>query len=162
MEVRFPVTGAWLTFAVIAVMTVIYYFGSAEVQQAVTFFAACTAGGGAILAAFYASRSLRVSAGANARSAREAEERDVLRKKENAIRFGRRWNAADMYHVRDVVREIFDCSHGKEKTLVCVTDEETNVIQFLNFLEEIAISIEADVGDKDLVRIQFEGIAVGA
>jgi hypothetical protein len=67
-----------------------------------------------------------------------------------------------MYHVRDAVRGLLTGDHNSVEFSALLTSQETNVIHFLNFLEEVAIAMERGGADRDILREAFRGIVLTA
>jgi hypothetical protein len=67
-----------------------------------------------------------------------------------------------MFHVRDAVRELLTGDHNSVEFSALLTSQQTNVIHFLNFLEEVAIALEKAGADPDVLREAFRGIVLTA
>jgi hypothetical protein len=154
-EVRFPVTAGLVATMLVGVMSLIYWMASGSVEELVVFVAASTAAAGAILTAFHSARSLALTAGA----LRKEEEQ---RNKEMAFRLTAKWNDPTMFHVRDTIRALFVLDHKSEEFKASIRAKETNVIHFLNFLEEVGIAIEKGGADPAVLKEAYGGVVLKA
>jgi len=161
VKLSFVIRAGAVSVVVALVLTGIYYWATRSVKDTVVFFAAIVAAIGAVLSAFYAARAITLSTRAqNAASA--AAQAEFLRQRHlTSMRYGERWNHPNMFHVRDTVREVFSASvgrQGEEAFNKIIEEKKTNVIHFLNFLEEVAIVLDRDLADHDIMFAQFQGI----
>jgi hypothetical protein len=157
-EVRFPVKASFIAAAVAVGLTIWYYVETKNTEKTLVFAAAVLAAAGAILAAFYAARAIGATLGVASASAKSQADDLAARKRQAALRYVERWNEASMFHVRDVVRGLFDTAHDGEEFQKLLTEKRTNVINFLNFLEEIAIARESGDVDERILRDAFRGV----
>jgi len=161
-EINFPLR--FTALLVIAVICVTIWYGvvvSWDLEKVLIFGGAGTATSGTILAAFYMGRALNLAI-SQASGEIEAERRLIdMHRRERSAKFGERWNDPNMYHAREVCRSILDHDQLGNDLIEFVEDKKTNVIHILNFLEEVAISIEHGLVDATLARNQFEGIVIG-
>lgn len=151
MEVRFTITAGLIAGAVVIALAVAYWLATYSLPQLAVFVAASAAAAAAIVSAFYSGRGLRQAAEA-------IEIQEETRRKALALHLISRWNDPAMYHVRDVVREVFKTDHNSPGFQQRLTDKETNVIHFLNFLEEVALGLEQAGADEAILRSAFSGV----
>lgn len=151
VEVRFPVTAGLIATIVVGSISLIYWMATGSVEKVVVFLAASSAAAAGILTAFYSARSLAMTAA----SLRLDEE---LRTRELAFRFTSKWNDPAMFHVRDTVRALFALDHKSPEFQASIQAKETNVIHFLNFLEEVGIAIERGGADAGILKEAFGGV----
>lgn len=161
-QINFPVRASVLTGALVIALTVGYYFFSSSVKDTIVFFAAAIAAAGAVLAAFYAAKGLSLSAAMVATATGAAEREVQFKKRQHALRFAERWNDPGMFHVRDVIRSLFELQHDAPEFLEQINAKKTNVFHFLNFLEELALAIEIGDADEPLSRDAFRGVVLNA
>ena len=150
-EVRLPISASLIAIVIVAALSVVYWFATYSLSQLVIFIAAVAAGVGATLGAFYASRGLQLTAAA-------LEKEEIRLSKALAFQFTSKWNDPAMFHVRDVVRELFAIDTQKPEFLACLRQKETNAIHFLNFLEEVSIAIEYGGADATILEEAFGGV----
>jgi hypothetical protein len=150
-DVKFPITASWIAILIVVLLTVFYYIATKDGERTLIFFAAITTAAGAVLAAFYSARALATTVTSLGRE--EERARKML-----AFAFTSKWNDPAMFHVRDVVRELFTLDHNSEQFDVAIRDRTTNVIHFLNFLEEVGIAIEKGNADPEILRDAFAGV----
>jgi hypothetical protein len=154
-EIRFPVTASLMTALVVLLLGFAYWHYTEKIPETILFIAAAGAGAGAILGAFYTARGLELTASALSRE--ERRHTTAL-----AFQFTSKWNDPAMFHVRDAVRGLFNEDHKSDQFKKHVIENETNVIHFLNFLEEVAIAIERGGADSEVLREAFGGITIMA
>jgi hypothetical protein len=154
-ELRFPVTASIVATLIVIVLGGVYGYIIRKVAETVLFIAAASAGAGAILGAFYTARGLELTASALARD-------EIRYKTALAFQFTSKWNDPAMFHVRDAVRGLLTGDHNSVEFSALLTTQETNVIHFLNFLEEVAIAMERAGADPDILREAFRGIVLTA
>jgi Domain of unknown function (DUF4760) len=154
-ELRFPVTASIVATLIVIVLGGVYGYIIRKVPETVLFIAAASAGAGAILGAFYTARGLELTASALARD-------EIRYKTALAFQFTSKWNDPAMFHVRDAVRELLTGDHNSVEFSALLTSQQTNVIHFLNFLEEVAIALEKAGADPDILREAFRGIVLTA
>jgi hypothetical protein len=154
-EIRFPVTASFTGAVVVGVLTVCFWMATNSFEKTVLFVAAAAAAAGVILGALYSARSLTLTAAALDRE--EARARRTL-----AFQFTSKWNDPAMFHVRDVVRDVFNTDHRDPQFNDKLKAKETNVIHFLNFLEEVGIAIEKGGADPTILQEAFGGVVVTA
>ncbi|MDP6517307.1 MAG: DUF4760 domain-containing protein [Alphaproteobacteria bacterium] len=159
VTIRFQISSVAIAFVLVLVVTGGFYLASRDLTETAVFFAAGLAGAGTILAALFTGRTLALFMLQDDRMRKRELDLDELGKKDRAMSFGRRWNDPNMYHVRNVCREIFSKSKedgGEIKEYI--EKHKTNVIHIMNFLEEIAYSVDHDLVDEELLKDQFDGI----
>lgn len=154
-EPRFPVTASIVATLIVIFLGGIYGYTTGKVPDMVLFVTAAAAGAGTILGAFYTARGLELTAAALARD--EIRHQTAL-----AFQFTSRWNEPAMFHVRDAMRELLGGDHNSAEFAAHLTAEETNVIHFLNFLEELSIAIEKAGADSNVLHEAFRGITLTA
>jgi hypothetical protein len=153
IDVRFSfsVTTGLATALAIGILTFIYWCATRDFEKTVVFFAAAAAAAGAILSAFYSARALALSIAV-------LEQDNARKKKQLAFEYAARWNDPSMFHVRDVVRELFGADHRSPEFARKVQDNETNVITFLNFLEEVSYVLEKTDADQQILKELYIGV----
>jgi hypothetical protein len=154
-EIRFPVSASLIALAVVVALGCIYGYATSNVPETVLFMSAAGAAAGAILSAFYTARGLQLTAAALSRD--ETRHKVAL-----AFQFTSKWNDPAMFHVRDAVRELLNGDHGSPEFEALLEAEETNVIHFLNFLEEVSIAINKGGADQEVLCEAFRGITIMA
>jgi hypothetical protein len=153
--IRFPITASLIAAAIVVILGLVYWYSTGKVPETVLFIAAAGAGAGAVLGAFYTARGLQLTAAALTRD--ETRYKVAL-----AFNFTSKWNDPAMFHVRDAVRELLNGDHSSPEFTALLKAKETNVIHFLNFLEEVAIAIEKGGADPNVLCEAFRGITVTA
>jgi hypothetical protein len=133
-EIHFPITASLISLALVVVLGFVYGYTTGKIPETVLFIAAAGAAAGAVLSAFYTARGFPLTAAALTRD--ETRYKVAL-----AFRFTSKWNDPAMFHVRDAVRELLNGDHGSPEFGALLREKETNVIHFLNFLEEVSIAI---------------------
>jgi hypothetical protein len=161
-EVRFPVSASVIATAIVALLGFVFWHATASISQTALFLAASGAAAGAILGAFYSARGLALNAAAMERDVAARERDEAQRKRTLALHYIARWNDPAMYHVRDTVRELFAADHKSPALLESIKARETNVIHFLNFLEEVGFALDKGGADPDILRETFEGVVYTA
>ncbi len=154
-EIRFPVTASVVATAIVIALGFVYGYTTGKIPETVLFIAAAGAGAGAILGAFYTARGLQLTAAALSRD--ETRYKVAL-----AFQFTSKWNDPAMFHVRDAVRELLNGDHSSPEFAALLKAKETNVIHFLNFLEEVSIAIQMGAADSHVLCEAFRGITVMA
>lgn len=159
ITVVFPVRAGWVVGLMIIALTVAYWFATKSFRETVLFLAASAAAGGAILGAFFSGRAVAVTTEAMERTREATLKLSQETKRVRALDVGRRWNDPNMFHVRDACRVLFDMEASKKAEILALAREKTtNLIHMLNFLEEMAIQISADIADETILKEQFGGI----
>lgn len=161
-EVKFPVRASWIAIAVVVGLSIAFYWESRSVKETIVFLAAASAAAGAILAAFYSARGLGITAAIAARAASAEDDQQAYAARMRSMGYGERWNDPSMFHVRDVVRELFDRAQDAQRFKEHVTEKKTNVTHFLNFLEEIAIAVNTGDSDETTLKRMFRGVVIDA
>lgn len=149
-EIRLPVSAAVLAALGIMAVTGCYYWLTKDYDKSAILFVAVVAAACTGLSAFYSARALQISASSLER------ERD-RQCKALAFQFTSKWNDPALFHVRDTVRELFANDHNSEAFQKALAERQTNIIHFLNFLEEIAIAIEHGA-DERILKDAFRGV----
>lgn len=159
VNISFPLQFSIVVGIVVVTLTAAFYFSGNSISQTAIFLGTATAAGGSVCIAFYTGRMLSLSITQEGRSqARESHSIDQA-KKERALRFAERWNEPQMYHARDTLRHLFDNKNTSDEDIKNIAeDRKTNMIQILNFAEEIAYAYDNDLVDRELTRDKFEGI----
>lgn len=152
VTVKFPINITVISVLTLIVLTFVFGFRSNDVEDTLVFFSTGAAAVGMIVSAFYTARTLQAILARDAKNdeleqrreerAEREEKRTIaemeLKKKSLALQYGERWNKPDMYHVRNVLREIMDHPNDSADQLIKFVDENarrTNVIHIFNFLE---------------------------
>jgi hypothetical protein len=151
IRLSFSITTSVVTVVALLILSVIYWFATKDLAQTVLFITAAAAAAGAILSAFYSARTLALST-----TALEADE--ARKKKRLALEYAARWNDPSMFHVRDTVRELFGADHRSPEFVRSIEQRQTNVIHFLNFLEELALVLEKGDTDHDILKGVYVGV----
>lgn len=151
LEVRIPVSASIAAAVSVMALTVAFWYATKSWSQTVLFFVGACAAFGAVLSAFYAARSLSLTAAALDRSERRA--RQAI-----AFQFTSKWNDPTMFHVRDAIRKVFHYDHKSKEFADHIHSNETNIIHFLNLLEEIAIAMEIGEADPNILELAFKGV----
>ena len=154
-ELRFPVTASIAATRIVIIMGAVYWYTTARVPDTVLFVAAAAAGAGTVLGAFYTARGLELTAAALARD-------EIRYQTAPAFQFIARWNEPSLFHVRDAVRELLNGDPNSSEFAALLMSKATNVIHFLNFLEEPSIAIEKAGANPDVLHEAFRGIALTA
>lgn len=151
----------------VAACTIMYFLVPASYQQALLFFAAACAAAGQLAAAFYAARVLEFTSRSNLEvfqtSSRLRDEERLRAQKICAQSFATRWNDATMFHARRHCQALIDEKGGQDHVISLIKstpDNTTNVKHVLNFLEELAISIDSELCSDDVAKKFFGGIVV--
>jgi hypothetical protein len=168
INISFPITFSLICGIVLVILTFWFWHESQSIKETLIFFGAGVAAASQVAASFYTARILSASLGKDRRDEareRRAETRiqfqESLLLKQQALRFGERWNDPSMYHARDTLRAARDAHAKSAEELKKVIDgNETNVIHIMNFLEEIATSCRHEVVDKEIMRGQFDFIVI--
>jgi hypothetical protein len=168
VNISFPVTFSSVCAVGLLGLTYWFWRESQSVKETLIFFGAGVAAASHMTASFYTARILSASLNKDTRDeAREqrAEKRasiqEVLLLKQQALRFGERWNDPTMYHARDTLRSVRNAHTKSPEDLQKLIDgKETNVIHLMNFLEEIATSCRHEVVDRAIIKDQFDFIVI--
>ena len=136
-----------------AIIAVIYYTVPDAYKGAIIVFGTGLAASGAIAGAIYMGRTLTLYIESEARNTEEV-----------TFRFTERWNDPQMFHSRDVCRQIMDMKdkpeHERKKELNDNENLRKNVRPVLNFLEELALAVRIERTDSDLSKRMFAGIVI--
>jgi hypothetical protein len=154
-EVHFPVTASIVATLIVLLLGGIYGYTTGKIPETVLFIAAAGTGTGAVLSAFYTARGLELTAAALARD-------EIRDKRALAFQFTSKWNDPEMFHMREVVRGLFAMDHKDSCFQDHIKNKTTNVIHFLNFLEEVAIALEKGGADADILHEAFAGVVATA
>jgi uncharacterized protein DUF4760 len=154
-ELRFPVTASIVSTLIVTFLGAVYWYATARIPDTVLFVAAAATGAGTVLGAFYTARGLELTASVLARD-------EIRYKTSLAFGFTSKWNDPAMFDVRDAVRELLNGDHNSVEFAEHLVCHETNVIHFMNFLEELSIAIERGGADPHVLREAFRGIALTA
>jgi hypothetical protein len=170
ITISFPITFSLVCAVALLFLTLWFWHETQSAKETLIFFGAGVAAASQVTASFYTARILAASLKKDTRDEdreRRAEERaaaqEALLLKQQALRFGERWNDPTMYHARDTLRAVRKAHATSADELQKVIDgSETNVIHVMNFLEEIATSCRHEVVDKVVIKDQFDFIIVDA
>jgi hypothetical protein len=154
-EIRVKVSVGLIATLILVALTVAFYALTRSYSQTALFLAADAAAIGAILGAFYSSRALALTAHALDRE----RERQC---KALAFVLTSRWNDPNLFHVRDTVRALFDVEPRSEGFNEVLTKNKTNVIHFLNMLEEIGVAMEHGGADEEILKSAYRGVVITA
>jgi hypothetical protein len=151
----------------IALATIAYQFVPDAYHGAFIFCAAATAAIGQLGAVLYAGRLLQFTIENQNAALRNVAEKDAIADQRflesAAAHFGERWNDASMFHMRKASRVIIDLRHKPDEILSKINesdDIQVNVSNILNFLEEMAISVNRKRCDDVVAKALFCGIVV--
>jgi type IV secretory pathway VirB3-like protein len=150
-ELRISVSATLIAIVLLILVTVVFYWLTADLKQTAIFLVAAAAASGSTLGAFYSARALRVTAAA----LKEEKERQC---RALAFHFISRWNDPGLYHVRDAIRALFEMDPRKDEFERAVKERHTNVIHFLNFLEEIGLAIEFGGAHEAILKEAYAGV----
>jgi hypothetical protein len=175
INIRFPLGLSVVCGVLVVILTIAFYFSSGgAVKDTLIFFAACVAAAGQVTASFYTAKMLSSTISQNALAREnvqvEAASRklDLEARKEGqrydmlkyTVRFGERWNDPNMYKCRDHFREISDFRGSGDELIAMVEARRTDVIHFINFLEEIASAKKHGLIINEIAKEQFDHIAI--
>lgn len=160
--------GIGITLAIAVLLcTAGYMFAPPPYQNTLLFFAAACAAAGQLAGVFYAARILELSAQTNLETTRESSrvrDQDLMKAKCDCARqFGSRWNDATIFHVRQQCQNLLDAKGNQDevrKIIDASDNSKTNVKHLLNFLEELAVSLECGLCDEAVAKRLFCGIVV--
>jgi len=164
VNIRFPLTFSLVCGVLLMGLTYWYWHESQSIKETLIFFGAGLAAVSQVAAAFYTARILNATLRKDDRDVQResqaearAQAQESLLMKQQALRFGERWNDASMYHARDTLRAVLKAHAVSADELQKEIDgRETNVIHVMNFLEEIATSCRHGVVDNSIMRDQFD------
>lgn len=155
------VTGVLCVAAVFWVL--IYAYVPQQYREVVALVGAAAACVGALLAAFYAGRTL-------AHMVKQENDKLSFEKKKAALQFVERWNSADMIPTLRAckliwkigmnedgarkVSEILEKSDGADEKRREIL---THVGRLLNFMEEISLSVQNELVDEDAIKQAYKG-----
>ena len=136
-----------------AAITVGYVFVSPEYKSAVVVFGTGIAASGAIASAIYMGRTLAIYI-----------ERDSHGPREIMFDYFKRWNDPQMFHTREVCRQVMNMQEKSENErkneLNNNNNLRVNIRSVLNFLEELALSVRLGRVDVDIAKRMFAGIVI--
>jgi hypothetical protein len=167
---RIPLIACAVGAVVLATLTVWYSRAGASTNETLFFvLIGLTALGGVTLSIFTAQilvatlqKEDRESAAEDRRLAAQAAH-DELERKRAAFGYLERWNNPNMYHARDVLRDILREDRTEQQLKQFVSQgRETNVIHILNFMEEISTGCVSGVADEGVCRRTFDAIMIEA
>jgi len=136
---------------------VVVAFALFPIWQPVIVFAASSLGGVAgLAAAFYLARSIVTAA----QHAERTEKRERLK---IAFQYMERWNNPHSYHVRNASREILriGATEGTERVRRALSDDaglRSNVMDVMNFFEEMALAVTLDTADEGTLKQAFQAM----
>ena len=158
--------GIALAVGIVAV-TSLYVLVSDEYRGALIFFAASVAAAAQLATALYTARVLQFTMNsqiaAEARLMQKESQLEVRHLQDSAAEFGRRWTDASMFHIRKQCKIIIDRREKPYEVLNEIKksdDTQTNVGNVLNFLEELALSVNSRRCDGETAKKLFCGIVV--
>jgi len=168
VNIRFPVTFSLVCAVLLAGLTYWYWRESQSSKETLIFFGAGLAAVSQVAAAFYTARILAATLKKDERDAQReqraearAQAQESLLMKQQALRFGERWNDPSMFHARDTLRALIRAHAVSADELQKEIDgRETNVIHVMNFLEEMATSCRYGVVDTNMMRDQFDYVVI--
>lgn len=120
-------------------------------RESLLFFVAACAAAGQLGAALYTARLLRFTLTQSS----PAEDR--------AARFGERWTDAAMFHTRTACQNLVNERHNPTKILDDLkadNNKAVNAGNVLNFLEEMALSVNTGRCDEAMAKSLFCGVVV--
>lgn len=158
LEIRFPITFTVIIVSIASALVVTYHlYASTSIENSAIFLGAAATACGAIISAYYSSRTLRAMIRQDFERRQREDDLDEYGRRERSLRYGERWNDPNMYHVRDVCRTLLDNAANGD-IMEMIIDKETNVIHLLNFFEELGFAIEHGLVDQELLKQQFSGL----
>lgn len=145
-----------LTYGIAAALLVgattsAYLWGPPSWQGPLMFFVVACAAAGQLGAALYTARLL-------AHTISHANPLEDM-----AARFAERWNDPQMFYIRDACRTLVDNRNNPDIILTELRDDRkkaTNAGNVLNFLEELALSIETKRCSDEMAKSLFCGIVL--
>lgn len=162
VSVRFPVTVTWVIGGLVAALTVIYGIVTWDLSDTLVFFGASLVAGGTLLSAFYTGRTLNHMLVQQEKVELRQTALDTQGRKMRTMDYGARWNAPPMHYNREACRKVFELRGRPAAEVSAALDaDKPNVVQVMNFLEELAIARENDLIDEEMIRAQFAGIVTG-
>jgi hypothetical protein len=140
-----------------------YYWITRSEREALVFFAAVAAAAGAVLTAVYAARAINLQTSQQITASAALADARLHSRRLEAMRYAARWNEPRMEQARKACREILQMDgrgvHDITEALT-VEDRELRVVHMLNFLEEVAVAIERDVADPEVLRDVYRDAVV--
>jgi hypothetical protein len=161
-----------LTFGVAATIAVIaatagYIYVDDPYKNAMLFFVASIAAAGQLGASLYTARILQFTVDTQAKSATDLAEKEAKIEKQlledAAARYGARWVDPAMYHMRKECIGIIDKRNTPDQVKKILQENEnqaTNIRNALNFLEDMALSVNRGRCDEGIARDLFCGIVL--
>jgi hypothetical protein len=147
-ELRISISVTVIAVLLLALVTVIFYWLTKDLKQTAIFLVAAAAASGSTLGAFYSARALRLTADSQ--------------RKALAFQFTSKWNDPQLFHVRDAIKTLFDLDPRDAAFEALVDEKKTNVIHFLNLMEEIGVAIEFAGADEDILKAAYQGVVLKA
>ena len=163
IHVRFPVGLTVIASVAVIVLSGAFYYLSSSWKETLIFFAAAVAAAAMVATAFYTARTLNmVLKKEDALRARE-DKLDELDRKKRALGYSERWGVPGMHYARDACRQVYEHRGKTAAEIIQFANNMTvknNIINTLNFFEELAFSLEAGLADRVLLRDAFCGIVL--
>jgi hypothetical protein len=151
---RLVVTVGVAGLIAVASSTLAFMFVPEEYRNALIFFVAAAAAAGQLAIALYTARLLQLTI-----NTKYKDEKYILANA--AAKFGEKWIDTSMYHVRKVCREVIESRAKPQEITDAIKadkDKEINVINILNFLEVLSMSVNQGLCDHDIAKCLFWGI----
>ena len=152
---KLPIKVSGTVIAIALSLDITYGLLSGSAPQTLAFATATAAAAGAILAAFYTGKALRLQIDATNASIQSAAKIRELERKRLAHQIAARWNDPSMRTARRTCREIVDASskgHDGINDLIKSGSRTDHVIHLLNFLEEVAIAEDSNIADQAMLK----------
>jgi RNA binding exosome subunit len=166
-SVKFTVTFGLVAAVFVVGTTIAYLFVPPPYQNSLIFFAAACAAAGHLGAALYAARILQFTIQSQTEATKtlaEKEERLERQALEDAAaKFGERWDNTSMFHLRKECQEIIDNKNNPQQIMTSIKGDkikDVNVSNILNFLEELALSVNQKRCDETIAKLLFCGIVM--
>lgn len=157
VNIKVAVGIAVVTIVFILGITFAYWVTSDSIKDTIMLFAAASTGGGAVLAAFYAARTLELSASGQLDSSGNHRQQLEKALKDRAMMFGERWNSSGMRDIQKFAHEVISI-HEQKNVAEFINQNFDQTKLYLNFLEEMALAVNSELIDSDIAKKQFHGI----
>jgi len=154
IKVAFPIKISLAVFLIALGLDVFYYWITGSLENTLIFAGATTAASGTVLAAFYSARILSLQLLQEINLKNELAKANSLKKKQNAMLLVSRWTDPHMQNSRKTCRDVANLkghSLDKIKELIHSEEKKTHIFHLLNFLEEIAASVEHQIVDPEVI-----------
>jgi Domain of unknown function (DUF4760) len=155
--------GIALTVAVF-LATGLFWDANDNWRSIIIFFGAATLAAGQIAVAFYAARTLRQAADVEEKRLAVSIGHEKTLKETIGYEFASRWTDASMFHIRKAFQEVLEKGMREKDKASDFIDEDVgrraNVGNLLNFLENMALSVNSERCDDQVAKKLFCGIVI--